>query len=52
MKNLASMIVGGLALVGIGTVGYRAYKLKQLEKSEQDKQVVEVVVEATDEARK
>lgn len=49
MKNLASMIVGGLAIVGIGTVGYRAYRLK---KAEKEKQVVEVVVEATDDTRK
>lgn len=49
MKNIASMIIGGLTLVGIGTVGYRAYKLKQVEK---EKQVVEVVVEATDDTRK
>jgi uncharacterized membrane protein YebE (DUF533 family) len=52
MKNLASLVVSGLALVGIGTVGYRAYKLKQAEKAEQEKQVVEVVVEATDDTRK
>lgn len=49
MKNLTSLVVSGLALIGIGTVGYRAYKLKQVEK---EKQVVEVVVEATDETRK
>lgn len=52
MKNLASLVVSGLALVGIGTVGYRAYRLKKAEKAEQEKRVVEVVVEATDDTRK
>ena len=50
MKNIASVIVGGLALLGIGTVGYRTYKLRKMEK---EQQIIEVAVEtAPDESRK
>lgn len=30
MKNLVQLVIGGLAIVGIGTAGYRAYKVKKL----------------------
>ena len=42
-----------LALVGIGAAGYRTYKLRKMEKEQQDRQIIEVAVEtAPDESRK
>ena len=45
-------MIGILALVGIGAAGYRTYKLRQLEKEQEERQVIEVAVEtATDDSR-
>lgn len=49
MKNLASLVVSGLALVGIGTIGYRSYKLKQIEKEQHEAE--KQVEAATDDSR-
>ena len=41
-RNLASLVVGGLALIGLGTAGYRAYQLRRIAKEQEGRDVIEV----------
>lgn len=42
MKNLTQMIIGGLAVIGIGAAGYRAHKLKKLSEEIREEKIIEV----------
>lgn len=53
MKNLAQLVVGGLAVIGIGAAGYRAYKLKKLSEEIKEEKIIEIEVsESEDGSRK
>lgn len=53
MKNLAQLVVGGLAVIGIGAAGYRAYKLKKLNEAIKEENIIEIeVTEPKEESRK
>lgn len=52
MKNVASMIIGGLALLGIGTVGFRAYQAKKFAQEVPQQNIIEIEVEPKEETRK
>lgn len=52
MKNMTQLIIGGLAILGIGTVSYRTYKLRKLENQNQAQNVIEIEVESNDDSRK
>lgn len=52
MKNLAQLVVGGLAVIGIGAAGYRAYKLKKISEEIKEQNVIEIEVESKDDSRK
>lgn len=52
MKNLNQLIVGGLTLLGVGAIAYRAYNLKKLSDVQKNDNVIEIEVETKDESRK
>lgn len=52
MKSLTQFVVGGLAVIGIGTAGYRAYKIKKMNDALKEENVIEIEVESKDDSRK
>lgn len=52
MKNLSQLIVGGLTVLGVGAVGYKAYKLKKLNDATKEQNVIEIEVESKEASRK
>ena len=49
VKNLAGMIVTGLAVVGASVVTYRTYKIKKAAKQNVEQTVIDISVERSDE---
>lgn len=52
MKDLKRLIAGGLTLIGLGAVGYKAYQMKKLNDSIKNENVIEIEVETKEETRK
>lgn len=52
MKSMSQLIVGGLTVLGVGAVGYKAYKLKKLNDAVKEQNIIEIEVESKDETRK
>lgn len=50
--NMAKIVIGGLAVLGIGATGYRAYKLKKANDEVKHENVIEIAVESKEETRK
>lgn len=52
MKSMSQLIVGGLTVLGVGAVGYKAYKLKKLNDAVKEQNIIEIEVGSKDETRK
>lgn len=52
MKSLTQFVVGGLAVIGIGIAGYRAYKIKKMNDALKEENVIEIEVESKEDSRK
>lgn len=52
MKNLNQLVVGGLTLLGVGAIGYKAYKLKKINDVMKEQNVIEIEVESKEDSRK
>lgn len=52
MKSLTNVVIGSLALIGIGTAGYRAYKIKKMNDALKEENVIEIEVESKEASRK
>lgn len=52
MKNIAKAIVGGLTLVGLAAVSYRAYEVKKLKKEVNEAEIIEIEPEKGDDPQK
>lgn len=52
MKNIAKAIVGGLTLVGLAAVSYRAYEVKKLKKEVNEGEIIETEPEKEEDPQK
>lgn len=53
IKNVKrSIVLGGLAVAGLVTAGYRAYELKKLRKMIQEEQVIDIEPEVIEDTQK